>query len=324
MKHVNQAIQGSWAESTIKHYTGSIKHFICFCDSKQVLDSLHFPTDKFVLCAFIASSLGRHAGNTSHSHISALKAWHITHNMEWKGSSHLRYVLNSVHNLAPGSSKQPLHPPPLMWRQLHNWWRSSTSIPHLMQWLLPVWPLPSETMPPWQTSAHLLLILTHHFPSQMVRFQEVPTKPSFMCSLPPSHQNPPPWRRCCTCWPMGTNQPNLWVKNDLWVNNIPNNTYIFSVISGTDNSLTSLSKSSFLQCCNAIWHWLGYPRTTGHHFCIGGTTELLIAGTPPDIIRATSWWSSESFLQYWHSLDNIAPWHIHYLHTIRKPCKHSQ
>lgn len=111
MKHVNQAIQGSWAESTIKHYTGSIKHFICFCDSKQVLDSLHFPTDKFVLCAFIASSLGRHAGNTSHSHISALKAWHITHNMEWKGSSHLRYVLNSVHNLAPGSSKQPLHPP---------------------------------------------------------------------------------------------------------------------------------------------------------------------------------------------------------------------
>ena len=110
-KHVNQAIQGSWAESTIKCYTGSIKHFIHFCDSERVPDSLRFPTDEFVLCAFAASSLGRHTGGTPSSHISALKTWHVTHNMEWKGSSRLRYVLNGVHNLAPGSSKQPLRPP---------------------------------------------------------------------------------------------------------------------------------------------------------------------------------------------------------------------
>ena len=38
MKHVNQAIQGSWAESTNKCYTGSIKHFIHFCDSERVPD----------------------------------------------------------------------------------------------------------------------------------------------------------------------------------------------------------------------------------------------------------------------------------------------
>ena len=62
--HVTQAIQGDWAESTLRRYTGTIKQFICFCDTEQVLEHLRFPADEFVLCAFAASSFGRHAGGT--------------------------------------------------------------------------------------------------------------------------------------------------------------------------------------------------------------------------------------------------------------------
>jgi hypothetical protein len=76
-----------------------------------VLEHFCFPTDEFVLCAFMASSLGKHASSTPCSRLSALKAWHFTHDMEWKGSIWLCYVLNSVCNLAPGTSKCPLHPP---------------------------------------------------------------------------------------------------------------------------------------------------------------------------------------------------------------------
>ena len=43
--------------------------------------------------------------------ISALKAWHTAHNVEWKGSTQLQYVLNGVHNLAPGTSRRPPRPP---------------------------------------------------------------------------------------------------------------------------------------------------------------------------------------------------------------------
>ena len=59
---------------------------------------LHFPADEFVLCTFAASSLGRHASSTSQSCLSALKAWHLAHNLEWKDSSRLWYMLNGAQN----------------------------------------------------------------------------------------------------------------------------------------------------------------------------------------------------------------------------------
>jgi hypothetical protein len=67
-----------------------------------------------------------------------------------------------------------------------------------------------------------------------------------------------------------------------------------------------------------VWSSFGYPRTTGHCFRIGGTTELLVAGTPPDVVKATGRWSSQSFLRYWRSLDQIAPHHIRNLHILKR------
>ena len=109
--HVTQTIQGGWAKSTLKRYTGTIKQFIRFCDAKWVPEHLRIPADEFVLCTFAASSFGRHAGGTPKSRLSARKAWHIAHNVEWKGSSKLRYVVNRVKNFAPGSSRRPPRPP---------------------------------------------------------------------------------------------------------------------------------------------------------------------------------------------------------------------
>ena len=108
---VSQAIQSSWATSTIKRYASSLRRYIRFCDAEQIPEHLRFPADEFVLCAFAASSVGKHARGTPRGHLSALKAWHIAHNLEWKGSPRLRYVLNGIHNLAPDSSKRPPRPP---------------------------------------------------------------------------------------------------------------------------------------------------------------------------------------------------------------------
>jgi hypothetical protein len=78
--------------------------------------------------------------------------------------------------------------------------------------------------------------------------------------------------------------PISLLKRHLRVNKVPDNTHIFAYASS--DGWSSLTKSVFLHCCNTIWQALGYPRTTGHCFRIGGTTELLIAGTPPDVMRA--------------------------------------
>jgi hypothetical protein len=312
--HVSQALKRAWADSTLKRYTGAIKQFILFCDAERVPESLRFPTDEFVLCAFAASSFRKHAGGTPRSRISALKAWHITHNVEWKGSSRLRYVLNGVHNSAPKSSRRPPRPP-----------ITATMLTQLIDNLDLDSPL----------DAAVAACAASAFWGQCRLGELLPQSASSAISLPTrsdlkrSKRNP---ASCILRLPSTKTHrhgqdvvlvdqrnpinPILLLKSHIRVNNVQKNDYLFSYRS--TNGPLPLSKTCFLQCCNAIWSLLGYPRTTGHCFRIGGTTELLVAGTPPDVVKVMGRWSSESFLRYWRSLDDIAPLHIRNLHTGRQ------
>lgn len=79
----------------------------------------------------------------------------------------------------------------------------------------------------------------------------------------------------------------------------------------TPSGPRALTKPAFLARCNQIWSAHGYPRTTGHSFRIGGTTELLTSGIPPDVVKTMGRWSSDSFLRYWRDLETIAPLYAH-------------
>lgn len=319
--HINQAIQGSWTRSTMRRYSGAISQFIQFCDKEHVPESLRFPADEFILCAFAASSLGRHAGSTPRSRISALKAWHSAHNVEWKGSSRLRLVLNGVSNLAPGSSKRPPRPP-----------INARMVSQLVEALNINSPLDAAVAACATTAfwgqcrlGELLPLSLAVSPSTLF-----PTRSDFKRSL----RNP---QSCLLCLPRTKTHrdgqevvlvdqqapvnPISLLKNHLRVNAVPNNDYIFSYMTADGRSF--LTKSLFLQRCNTIWNALGYPRTTGHSFRINGTTELLIAGTPPDVVKVTGRWSSEAFLKYWRSLDDIAPQYIRNVHRPRHKRRHS-
>jgi hypothetical protein len=110
--------------------------------------------------------------------------------------------------------------------------------------------------------------------------------------------------------------PISLLKNHIRVSNIPSSSHIFSYSSPHGPVL--LSKPIFIQRCYVIWSALGYPRATGHCFRIGGTTELLISGTPADVVKATGRWSSDSFLRYWRSLDLLAPQYIRNVHRFQR------
>lgn len=306
--HVTRAIQGGWAESTLKRYTGTIKQFIRFCDAEHVPEHLRFPADEFILCAFAASSLGKHAGGTPRSRMTALKAWHAAHNVEWKGSTRLRYILNGVHNFAPNSSKKPPRPP-----------INATMLVQLVQNLDLDTPLDAAIAACAVTSFWGQCRLGELLPLSSSAFSPslLPTRSDFKRSL----KNP---KACILRLPRTKTHrhgqdvvivdqhfpinPISLLKNHIRVNNVRSQQFLFSFLSPIGPSF--LSKKTFLRRCNAIWSTLGYPRSTGHCFRIGGTTELLVAGVPPDIVRATGRWSSESFFRYWRSLDDIAPRHI--------------
>jgi hypothetical protein len=313
--YVSQAIQNSLADSTVKCYSGAIKQFIRFCDAERVPERLRFPADEFVLCAFAASSLRRHAGGTPRSRLSALKAWHTTHNMEWKGSARLRYVLNGVDNSAPTNSRRPPRPPinARMLSQLVG--RLDLNSP------LDAAVAACATTAFWGQCRLGELLPTTRSP---LLATSLPTRSDFKRSLrnPQScilhlprtktHRSGQDIVLVDQCAPIN---PIFLLKNHIRVNAVPVDQHIFSFTTADDR--LSLSKSLFLQRCNDIWGALGYPRTTGHCFRIGGTTELLVAGTPPDIVKATGRWTSESFLRYWRTLDALAPQHIRNIHKRR-------
>lgn len=312
---INQAIQNSLAPSTIKRYDGAIRQFIRFCNTEQIPEHLRFPANEFVLCAFAASSIGTHSMTTPRNRLSALKAWHIAHNMDWNGSTRLRYVLNGVHNLAPGAARRPPRPP-----------INARMLSQLVESLDLESPFDAAVAACATTAFWGQCRLGELLPNTLTTpLSSFPTRSDFKRSI----RNP---LACLLHLPRTKTHahgqdivlvdqhnpinPISLLKNHIRVNRVNMDGTLFSYISANDTF--TLTKTSFLQRCNAIWHPLGYPRTTGHCFRIGGTTELLIAGTPPDVVKATGRWSSESFLRYWRSLDDIAPQHIRNLTTPRR------
>lgn len=318
--HVNRAIRNGWAGSTVKRYSGSIDQFIRFCDAEGVPDHMRFPADEFVLCAFAASSAGIHARTTPRGRLSALKAWHTAHNMEWKGSPRLRYVLNGVHNLAPRGSRRPPRPPV-----------TATMISLLVEQLdlnspLDVAVAACATTAFWgQCRLGELLpssrsdVLSTPFPLRSGFKRSVHNPLSCIIHLPRTKTHHHGQDVVLVDQSIPSN-PIALLKRHLRINNLPNDSHLFSYTS--ESGLSSLTKSIFLQRCNQIWQLAGYPRTTGHCFRIGGTTELLIAGIPPDVVKVTGRWSSDSFLRYWRSLDEIAPQYIRHIRTRKRRHKH--
>lgn len=310
---VNQALQNGWAGSTLRRYSGSIKQFLRFCDKERVPPHLRFPADEFVLCAFAASSLGIHAGGTPRARISALKAWHISHNVEWKGSTRLRYIINGVSNATPGSSHRPPRPPV-----------NTRMLTQLVETL--------DLSCPLDAAVAACAVVAFWGQCRLGELLPVSSSPYLSPPLPTRSDFKRSLRdplACILFLPRTKTHrhgqevvlvdqrhpinPITLLKNHIKINNIRDNTPLFSFTSPGGPVL--LNKNLFLRCCNQVWSVLGYPHTTGHSFRIGGTTELLAAGVPPDIVRTTGRWSSGSFFRYWRSLDTIAPYHVRNLHS---------
>ena len=105
--------------------------------------------------------------------------------------------------------------------------------------------------------------------------------------------------------------PTGTIANHLAINGPTSFLPLFSY--KTNHGLVALTKRKFLQQCNSIWSRHGLPSCSGHCFCIGGMTELLLRLVPPHIIKIMGRWSSDTFLRYWRNLEHIAPLHAEFL-----------
>ncbi|KZT21540.1 hypothetical protein NEOLEDRAFT_1181559 [Neolentinus lepideus HHB14362 ss-1] len=75
----------------------------------------------------------------------------------------------------------------------------------------------------------------------------------------------------------------------------------------TDTGWAPLTKAAFLQRCEEVWRPLRLSQISGHSFRIGGATELLLAGVPPETVTTQGRWKSLAFLLYWQKLEDLLP-----------------
>ncbi|KAF7972865.1 hypothetical protein HWV62_16908 [Athelia sp. TMB] len=236
-------------------------------------------------------------------HIAALKAWHVAQGVAWQGGKRLQYVINGVDALAPDSACRAPRPPitTTMLSLLHQHLDLADTLDAVVFacactafWgqcrlgeLLPTSISADNSNIPSRASLR-------HSRNQRARILRLPrTKTSRrgedVALVSQLHG---------IC-------PIAALNHHFQLNQLPSDSPLFAYLS--NGSVTQLSRTKFLERCNAIWVAAGYPRSTGHSFRIGGTTELLLSGVPPDVVKALGRWSSDSFLRYWRSLEDIAP-----------------
>lgn len=74
-----------------------------------------------------------------------------------------------------------------------------------------------------------------------------------------------------------------------------------------DGGWAPLTRPWFLARCNQVWRGAGLLELTGHCFRIGGASELLLRGIPPDVVAMQGHWKSRAFLDYWRKIESILP-----------------
>ncbi|KAJ6522154.1 hypothetical protein B0H19DRAFT_973664, partial [Mycena capillaripes] len=305
--------QLSWSNPTLANYGATLDQFLSFCAIEGVPRKFQLPADEFHLCAFAAASAGIHAGPTARNKIAAIKAWHIAQNVKLNGSSRLEYMLAGVENMAPESSRHALRPPinAAMSRALYDgldlsdprdfavfaaacvaFWGQC----HVKGALFSSSPTAAEYLP---CRRHVTCSARNRR-SSILRLPRTKTKKMGDDVVLVAQDS--------------TLDPRVALDMHLLANKNDRDLPLFTFASTSGPKVLTTPK--FLQRCNEIWKVAGYPRTTGHSFRIGGTTELLLAGVPPYVVKAMGRWSSDASLRYWRSLEDLAPIHAAHIPTI--------
>lgn len=305
-KHnIHEAIRRSLAPATLRSYRSVVRQFMIFCDQEHIPTSARTPASEPLLCAFVANGLGQVSGSTMRNRLAALKAWHSANNWTWYGSDRLKRILKGIDNTNPRIPlpKRPpvsIHSLEILARRLDP--NDATDIAILACACAAFWGQCrlGELLPTSSRTSTLELL-----PRRRSIRHSPGNKYTWILNIPATKtsqkgQDIPLVRQ------KGPTDPLLTLHNHLQRNKAPLHLPLFTVMSRKEGPRI-LTKKMFLDRCNDIWTNAKLPALTGHCFRIGGTTHLLLAGVPPDVVKTMGRWSSDAFLRYWRSTELIAP-----------------
>jgi hypothetical protein len=268
------------------------------------------PASEPLLCAFAASLASIKSGSAASGIFSGLKTWHTLHDAPWRGSDRLRIVLKGVTALAPASSrKEPRAPVTLdLLIDLRNHLNLSDHFDAAV--------FAAATTAFWGQCRLGEIMGTSR---QVHTASKIPSRSSCLAPfteagsreivLPHTKTRQHSGERTTILRQDGPADPIWAMLNHLYVNRaVPIDHHLFGFMKPIQNTYSPrcLVKQDFIDRCNNIWSSAGHPRLTGHCFRIGGTTELLLRGVDPEVVRRMGRWASDAHLRYWRKTHVIA------------------
>lgn len=305
---VEMALSGSLATSTAKKYRYSVAAFERFCDAIHIPPLQRFPANEDLLCAFAANGVREKAESTIRNALSAVKAAHIRRGLRWHGGPRLALVVKGVANLAPPSSKAAQRPPVTADMIATLATTANLTAPLdaaiLATAAVALWGQArlGELLP--ESKATPLI----HLPCLANLKPLSATRLSRTLHLPYTKVKRNQGEDIVITNQSGLANPLPIIENHLRVNNPSASDPLFSYAT-SNGPRRILTKAAFLRRCNEIWAAQGLAIAKGHSFRIGGTTELLKAGVPPDVVKKMGRWNSDHCLTYWRELQTVGERH---------------
>ncbi|KAJ8583998.1 hypothetical protein M405DRAFT_747736, partial [Rhizopogon salebrosus TDB-379] len=294
-----------------ENYGAGLLRFHQFCDEYSISEHQRMPASEHLLAAFICSWIGKVASTTADNWLAGLHLWHDYHGAPWNGHNLVRRSRAALSKHVPESSCRPRRPPVTL-EHMHTLYQRldlSNSFDSAVFCI---------ACTAFWSCCHLgeLLIssINAFNPSRHVSR-----------SAPLHHRQTPngisfstlhiPWSK--TTLSAGADviitkidditNPFTALHHHLAANNSLPPEAPFFAFETVDGGWAPMTRPWFLARCNQIWRDASLLELSGHCFRIGGATELLLRGTPPDIVAVQGRWKSKAFLDYWHRIESILP-----------------
>ncbi|KAI0086222.1 hypothetical protein BDY19DRAFT_873659, partial [Irpex rosettiformis] len=307
---LSRVMLASLESNTRKNYGAGLLRFNQYCDCFDVAEDLRMPASDTLLASFIAEWGGVVSRSTIDTWIAGLSFWHTLNGAPWLGGRMLKATCSGALKLQPG--RKPKRPP--------------VTIEHLTALLnhldlkdsFDVAVFAVACFAFWGTRrlGELVIPSLHGFDSSKHVARNANSK---FCALPDNKEFfslTLPWSKTtkfagAVVTVTENHEPTSPIRalrHHLKRNSkVPSHAPFFAFEAANKDGWAPMTRNWFLERVNEVWLSAGLDQLTGHCFRIGGATELLLRGTPPDIVAVQGGWRSRAFLEYWRKIDSILP-----------------
>lgn len=321
-ENIKRVLARSLAKRTATNYASATRAFTRFCDDNGFCP---MPADEFTLCAYAASLASSMAGSSIANIFSGLKSWHNMHNATWNASPRLQLVIRGAYPMAPANSSQPQRAPVTieMLQLLDKGLSRSDPVDVAVR---------AAAKVSYWAQLRLGEVLgsskTKHdpsvLPSRSSLGPSVSPNGSRELFLPSTKTHQRSGERVIITAQRDPVNPIAALRAHLDLSrHLPDSAHLFAYVDKRTGDIRCLTKDCFLARCNEIWARNGIGRVTGHAFRIGGTTGLLRAGVPPEVVRSMGRWTSDAHFRYWRDTRNIAVAHAERIYWPGQGTRHA-